>query len=374
MEPRNWYLEDIPLPGGERRRVALKPLPFLVGRRYDSDLVLDTHHASQRHAELFHRDGGLWLRDLGSTNGTTVNGDPVTVERRLEDGDIIHFADLEFRLLSHQAKPSSTQTQVLSQREMQKLATRVRQPRAFREMLSHNQVQVAFQPLVRLADGTRFGFEVLGRGDLDGHPVSPAELFYLAQKLHRESELSAAFRERGVEQAKELSGDPVLFLNTHPEELKDCDALLESLAGLRQRHPRAELVLEIHEAAIADADALRALHQGLAELGVDLAFDDFGTGQARLRELIEAAPHYVKFDAALVQGIHLASRKRREMLEGLVHLVSDMEIAAVAECLEVEDEVRILTDMGFELGQGYHLGRPAPAASFLAEDPDDTVF
>ena len=57
---------------------------------------------SQKHAELLVRGETLWLHDLASTNGTFVNGKQLTGEQQLADGDILHFADLEFKLAQDQ--------------------------------------------------------------------------------------------------------------------------------------------------------------------------------------------------------------------------------------------------------------------------------
>lgn len=92
-----WRLEylgqDDPRPHG----IVVDPLPFQVGRRPGLALVLGLQSVSRTHAEFVNRDGALWLRDLGSKNGTFVNGRRVE-EAQLNAGDIIHFADFEFRL------------------------------------------------------------------------------------------------------------------------------------------------------------------------------------------------------------------------------------------------------------------------------------
>ena len=365
MKPINWYLES---PGGgasgEIVRTPLRPLPFTVGRRSDSDLILESHHGSQRHAELFLRDGALWLRDLGSTNGTSVNGARIRRDQRLQNGDIVHFADREFRVVAEMGMASIQKTQVFSRSDRVRLEEIVRKPLAFRKMLDEDKLRTDFQPLVRLGDRSVFGYEVLGRGELDGRPASPGDLFFIAEKLHREVELSTAFRAKGLELARALPGDPLLFVNTHPAELQDWELLLQSLRLLRRGYPAAQLVLEIHEAAITDIKTLRSLRSGLEELEIGLAFDDFGTGQARLLELIEVAPRFLKFDVVLIEHLHLASRKRRDMVRSLVDLARKWSIAPIAECIESADEAAACAEVGFELGQGFHLGLPAPASGF----------
>lgn len=364
METLHWYLERSDRLSGEARRIALRPLPFRVGRHSDSDLQLDSHHGSQRHAEFFGRDKGLWLRDLGSTNGTAVNGERLLSEQRIHHGDILHFADVEYRLLAEQTEASVQKTQVFSRTEQQRLAAIARSPQAFREMLSQGRLWTHFQPLVRLTDQSLFGYEVLGRGELDGQETYPGDLFYIAEKLQRQVELSVAFRAKGMELSETLDRPSAFFVNTHPEELEAIDPLLDSLVDLRKAHPKDHIVLEIHESAVADLSRLTLLRSGLEELRIELAFDDFGTGQARLLELAEIEPHYLKFDAVLIEDLSSGSKKRRDMVQGLVRLTRDMEISPVAECIETAEDAAICADLGFDLAQGYYFGRPMPVAAY----------
>ena len=366
MSTTNWYLEGVDEETGETHRIALRPLPFRVGRHFDSDLRLDSSHGSQRHAELFEREGLLWLRDLGSTNGTQVNGHRISQDQRVESGDLVHFADREYLVRAEKPPPSSQQTQVFSRTERRRLESLVRKPLAFQEMLRANSLRADFQPLIQFSDGATFGFEVLGRGDLDGRRTSPADLFFIAEKLKQETALSVAFRAKGVELGRQFPEPPILFVNTHPTELTDIPSLIRSVEELRTSDPASRLVLEIHEAAVADVAALRGLRQELSQLDVGLAFDDFGTGQARLLELIEVEPQFLKFDAVLIENLHVASRKRRDVIENLVRLVLDMGVCPVAECIEHEEEAKVCAELGFELAQGYFFGRPADPTSFLA--------
>ena len=344
----------------------MRPLPFRVGRQTESDLFLNSSHGSQRHAELFLRGGDLWVRDLGSTNGTSVNGTHVTTARQLADGDIIHFADCELRVVERAPDSSLQTTQVFSLIERERLEAQVRAPGAFREILRKKEMRTDFQPVVRLPDRTVTGYELLGRAKIGNTTATPAELFFIAEKLGDEIALSQAFRTVGLALAKRLpesasATEPLLFLNTHPAELSDPAALLASVRALRRDHPRPSLVLEIHEASVANLSSLRALSAGLEELRIDLAFDDFGTGQARLLELTEVNPRYLKFDAAWVEDLHLASDRRREMVGSLLRMVADLGITPIAECVESRDEAEACHRLGFPFAQGNYFGQPVPA-------------
>lgn len=65
---------------------------FLIGRGGDCDLVLPERQVSRHHAKILREDGGFVLQDLGSKNGTHLNGDQVTGRTRLHDGDEIQIA------------------------------------------------------------------------------------------------------------------------------------------------------------------------------------------------------------------------------------------------------------------------------------------
>lgn len=62
-----------------------------IGRVAENDVQLDETSVSSRHAELLEQDGAVVLRDLGSTNGTFLNGARVTGEQPLQAGDVIFF-------------------------------------------------------------------------------------------------------------------------------------------------------------------------------------------------------------------------------------------------------------------------------------------
>ena len=72
----------------EGKRVSVGEDPVTIGRMPECDIVLADHNVSRRHAEVRRQDGGFVVVDLGSTNGTKVNGAGVR-ERRLADGDEI---------------------------------------------------------------------------------------------------------------------------------------------------------------------------------------------------------------------------------------------------------------------------------------------
>lgn len=103
----------------------------------------------------------------------------------------------------------------------------------------------------------------------------------------------------------------------------------------------------------------------LTHLGIGLAYDDFGAGEGRLTELAEVPPQYLKFDRKLIQNLHAASDGKRRLVESLVRMVHDLGVAALAECIETQQESEACKEVGFDYAQGYYFGKPLPASEWL---------
>lgn len=354
-----WHLEFTV--EGEVRRVPLHPLPFRIGRRPGLELVLPGDSVSKVHAEIYADGDTLRLRDLGSTNGSFVNGEAVE-DGPLGEGDVLHFADLEFRL----GAPVPEAAESLDPPTTVSLGRRAKGLRNFpgsremQELLRDDAVTIVFQPIVRMLGGATAAYEALGRGQHPGLPQSPLDLFRVAETLGAENELSRLFRKKAVELVRHRTDFPTLFLNTHPAELST-PGLLESLEELRDLAPHQDLALEIHESVLTRPSALAELRTLLSESNIGLAYDDFGAGQARLLELAEAPPHYLKFDRRFVAGIDQPDmRNRRQLLNSLVGVARDLRVTTIAEGIETAAEAEICAEIGFNLAQGYHFGRPMP--------------
>jgi hypothetical protein len=78
--------------------VVLNSAPITVGRGEQHDMPLvEDEFASADHARLEPRRDGVWVTDLGSTNGTFVNGNPIERPRKLAPGDIIRVGETDLR-------------------------------------------------------------------------------------------------------------------------------------------------------------------------------------------------------------------------------------------------------------------------------------
>lgn len=357
-----WFLEGYVDNRGTLRHIPLDTFPVLVGRQAGLTLAGASANMSRYHAELVERDGRLVVRDLGSKNGTFVNRERVTDEAIVEPGDVVHFADAEFRVGAgeHMRTDTSgyTATGVFaSERLPEHFPTGAAE---LHHMLDEGAVDSVYQPIVSLETGARVGQECLSRGSWPSLPAGPSDLLRLAATVEREIELSELMRRRSLERAAAAGLSGPTFVNIHPAEVRHIDRLLAQLWELRKACPELVLVLELHESAVTDLAAIESLRRHLRLLGISLAYDDFGAGQARLMELASVPPRYLKFDISLVQDIDRAPEQRRRMVGMLVRFARETGIVTLAEGVARAEEAEACTALGFDWAQGYYFGAPEP--------------
>ena len=364
------YLEGLLADGESVYRIPLGGFPALVGREAGLAVTLQSGNVSRRHAEFVQRHGRLMVRDLGSRNGTFLNHEQITDIQPVGPGDVLRFGDIELRLqletdTAAEATDEFTATAFFApDQNVDRMPIGARQ---LEQMLQERLIKPLYQPILSTQDGRIKGLELLGRGFHQDLPEYPIPLFYLAGSLGRSVELSEVIREVGVHAWVEARLTRVpLFMNTHPQELKNWQRLAASLQVIRIKYPEVPLVLEIHEQAVTDHATLADLNDALRRMRIDLAYDDFGAGQARLLELLDVPPYTVKFDISLIHDLDKVSRNRQEMIGLLVTLVKKGHTTALAEGVSNPGELSVCRALGFDLVQGYVYGQPAALGSLAA--------
>lgn len=352
----DWYLAGQLTPRDPAREFPIHASVFSVGRKPDNSLSIPSHSVSGYHAEFLQTEAGLIVRDLNSTNGTFVNGQRLEGEVQVHGGDLVQFATEVFRVgQSIRRNESRTVANDSSDQAMALVQ--------FDRLINDGNAFPYYQPIVRLPDQACIGYEVLGRSRLFGLQM-PAQMFLAAAQLNMEAELSEVFRMRGVQVGGDFPSEINLFLNTHPKELGP-SRLHTSLRLLREADPNRRLTLEIHEGAVTNIDTIRELSVVLNDLNIQLAFDDFGVGEARLLELAEIRPDYLKFDMKLTNNIHSASAKRQELVSLFARMLNDLGINTLAEGIETKECHETICQMGFKFAQGYYYGRPEAISRYV---------
>ena len=158
-----------------------------------------------------------------------------------------------------------------------------------------------------------------------------------------------------------------MSINLAAGNLDDTDLveLIESALGIWAL-PAGQLTLELTESSLMrnPATSMRTLGR-LRGLGARTSIDDFGTGYSSLSYLRDLPADELKIDRSFVARTAASSRDR-DIVASMVHLAHAVQLKVVAEGIEEAATLAVLTEMGGDIGQGYHFGAPMPAADFEA--------
>ena len=227
--------------------------------------------------------------------------------------------------------------------------------RTMEDLLRGGGVHLALQPIVQSADARVVGHEALLRSShLDFN--HPGKILEMAERVGMMRQLSDTVVARASEWLFHLPDDPTLFVNLHPLELANPDALAERLSPLQDWSDR--VVLEVTGAALQRwPKDLAARLAPIRDMGFGLALDDVGAGQGALMLLAEVAPRFIKIDMSITRGIDSDAHKRK-MVELLATFAKSTGARLVAEGVESETEAEVLRAAGVPLLQGYLFGKP----------------
>ncbi len=233
-------------------------------------------------------------------------------------------------------------------------------------------LELHFQPVVHLPDGAWIGAEALLRlRRTDDVLLTPDRFIHIAEEsgsiipigrwaMRRCAEMACRWNQGRREPLK-------VNVNVSTNQFLYDDIACLTREILQQTGARPEwLAIEVTESLLLEDsarihDAIHALH----EIGVNVFIDDFGTGYSSLGYLNRFEVTGLKIDRQFVDDIDDDSRQY-ELVNACISLARALRLSVVAEGIERETQVRILSRLGCSVGQGYLFGRPKPVDVFAS--------
>jgi diguanylate cyclase (GGDEF)-like protein/PAS domain S-box-containing protein len=226
------------------------------------------------------------------------------------------------------------------------------------------------QPIVDLRTDQTAMYELLLRLPAEDGQLYTADAFLdHAQRFGLTGEIDRWVIARAIEilaRERRAPTAPKLTVNLSAASLDDSELpeLVRRLTADAGVSPD-RLVFEVTEtAAIASIDRARELVEQLRELGCQFALDDFGSGFGSFHYLKHLAFDYLKIDGEFIKQLGENSDDRI-VVGALVEAARGLGKKTIAEFVEDEKTRTLLSEIGVNLGQGYHLGRPVPIEGVL---------
>lgn len=240
-----------------------------------------------------------------------------------------------------------------------------------RRALREDEFQLHYQPRVELATNKVVGMEALIRWK---HPkvghIPPTDFIHAAESSGMILPLGNWILERAEQDVVELERQNIhglnVAINLSFKQLQDqtfCESLPKRIKAWRPKHTHIEF--ELTETAVMNNPKLvRKTLQEISELGVKISLDDFGTGYSALVHVQEFPISTVKIDKSFVQRME-HDRSAKMIVESIVSFAHRLNLEVVGEGIESQCDLKALSDMGCEQGQGFYFSRALPLQQFI---------
>lgn len=244
-----------------------------------------------------------------------------------------------------------------------------------RTAITENTLTLHYQPQLNLAENVIDGVEAFIRwNDPKLGNVTPDQFIPLAEKTGLIAEIGEWVIRHACQQIQQWMNQgrpPVqVAINLSPRQfrLQNLPIIIDKALSDYNVAP-SMLALEITESVImSDLHAAVETLQELGDRGLTLIIDDFGAGSSALYRLKELPIHALKIDQSFIKDM-IHSENAKDITGAIIAIAQKLNLKTIAEGVETEEQVQILTELGCNAIQGYLLQKPTPADGLLLAVP-----
>ena len=239
---------------------------------------------------------------------------------------------------------------------------RLMMEQGIREGIARGEFVPHFQPIVRMSDRIVLGYEALVRWiPADREPIEAWRFVTVAERSTLIVELDLLILRQAIETIT-TQGNAYVAVNVSATSLARPEYSEEVLAALRQADfPAARLHLEVTETTLLSINrSVLANMRVLADAGIDWYVDDFGTGYSSISHLRDLPIAGLKLDRSFTAELPSPTSSSAQLASALAGLARGLNLDTVAEGVETAEQAAALSAQGWQNGQGWLFGRPAP--------------
>ncbi len=235
------------------------------------------------------------------------------------------------------------------------------------EAVEQGHIQVHYQPKYDVAQRYVSGLEVLARWHhVERGHVSPAEFIPIAETNGLIHDLFAQVLDKTLRQLKAWHDQgyaPIrVSINISPSQLREpmlVPNILDTISAAGV--PSSQIEIELTETSVIESPQRARIALGqLRDAGLSVSMDDFGTGYTSLALLAELPLDAVKIDRSFISAMSNSERSHA-IVESVIRMAHTLKLWVVAEGVETEEQLAMLTRLGCNEIQGYLISRPMPA-------------
>jgi diguanylate cyclase (GGDEF)-like protein len=251
------------------------------------------------------------------------------------------------------------------------LQARILLSEKLRDALGLRQMEVFYQPIVNLGDGSITKAEALLRwNDPEQGQIAPSIFIPIAEDNGAIHEIGDWVFDQVILRTKNIKAtlgmDCQISINMSPAQFKrhSNGHWIDKLKSADL--PSKCIAIEITEGLLlTDVDNISQRLMQFRKDGVTISIDDFGTGYSSLSYLKDLPLDYLKIDQAFVSKLAIENQSTA-LCKAIIDLAHTLNLKVVAEGIETTEQCDLLKQMGCDYGQGYLFSRPVPASEFEA--------
>ncbi len=239
---------------------------------------------------------------------------------------------------------------------------------SLRRALTRDELQVHYQPVFATESREMVGAEGLVRWMTpDQGQLEPEEFVDVAEESGLVVPLGRRVLDQACRQARRWSADGhdlFVAVNLSGRQLAEPD-IVDTVGRILDQTgvEPGRICLELTESAVvSDLDRAGHVVERLRAFGVLIGLDDFGTGYSSLSYLADLPFDFVKIDRSFTARV--GDDRAEALLATIANLCRSLELSAVAEGIETEDQLQRMRALGIPFVQGFLLGRPVPSEDF----------
>ncbi|MBQ0755694.1 MAG: EAL domain-containing protein [Amphritea sp.] len=235
--------------------------------------------------------------------------------------------------------------------------------------LENQELELYYQPKIKVADGSISGAEALVRWNHPKHGLlGPDQFIPLMERTRLIQGLTLWVIQEGFAQCAKWHKqglDIILSINLSAKDLNNPELpdLISGIKGATGINPEW-ITLEITESSImTDPDAAMEIIKRIHDMGFQFSIDDYGTGYSSLSYLKSLPLKELKIDRSFVSDI-LRDESDAVIVNATINLAHNLGLEVTAEGVEDQETLELLKEEGCDLAQGFHLGKPMPQSVF----------
>lgn len=235
------------------------------------------------------------------------------------------------------------------------------------EAVERGEIELHFQPKFDVARRLVSGLEVLARWNHQERGyISPADFIPIAENNGLIHDIFALVLDKTLRQLNTWRNQGLVpirvSINISPSQLREPMLVSNILTAISAANvPAAQIEIELTETSIIESPQRARIVLGqLRHAGLSVSMDDFGTGYTSLALLAELPLDAVKIDRSFIIAMS-ESERSRTIVESVISMAQTLKLWVVAEGVETEEQLAILTRLGCNEIQGFLISRPLPA-------------